>query len=40
MKTAKTSLLFALLLGLLPAAYAEDYDDKTYQNLITQCTRV
>jgi len=27
MKTAKTSLLFALLLGLLPAAYAEDYDD-------------
>lgn len=39
MKTAKTSLLFALLLGLLPAAYAEDYDDKTYQNLITQCTR-
>ena len=39
MKTAKTSLLFALLLGLLPAAYAEDYDDEAYQNLITQCTR-
>ena len=39
MKPAKTSLLFALLLGLLPAAYAEDYDDEAYQNLITQCTR-
>ena len=39
MKPAQTSLLFALLLGLLPAAYAEDYDDEAYQNLITQCTR-
>ena len=38
MKPAQTSLLFALLLGL-PAAYAEDYDDEAYQNLITQCTR-
>ena len=30
MKPAQTSLLFALLLGLLPAAYAEDYDDEAY----------